>query len=183
MSCEQPTKQNCSLRLSCKQLTLKSLIKGLHMIMVKFGPNSSTFVKSVSDICYLLVALWKIHCLYKIHVLYICLIFCAFTGRTWRQKWRWFCNLIKMRLNTCRYISNRERYRHNVLHRIQCIVKLHIIKYKLMKISLGQIHFFIKKNSNRLLSLSLHQCFLKLNPFYSNITKLSGHVYFINSHI
>lgn len=99
MSCEQPTKQNCSLRLSCKQLTLKSLIEGLHMIMVKFGPNSSTFVKSVSDICYLLVALWKIHCLYKIHVLYICLIFCAFTGRTWRQKWRWFCNLIKMRLN------------------------------------------------------------------------------------
>lgn len=83
MSCEQPTKQNCSLRLSCKQLTLKSLIKGLvHMTMVKFGPNSSTFVKSVSDICYLLVALWKIHCLYKIHALYICLIFCAFTGRT-----------------------------------------------------------------------------------------------------
>lgn len=82
-----------------------------------------------------------------------------------------------------RYISNRERYRHNVLHRIQCIVKVHIIKYKLMKISLGQIHFFIKKNSNRLLSLSLHQCFLKLNPFYSNITKLSGQVYFINSYI
>lgn len=27
-----------------------------------------------------------------------------------------------------RYISNRERYRHNVLYRIQCIVKVHIIK-------------------------------------------------------
>lgn len=77
-----------------------------------------------------------------------------------------------------RYISNRERYRHNVLYRIQCIVKVHIIK-----LVLDRYIFDKKKNSNRLLSLSLHQCFLKLNPFYANITKLSGQVYFINSYI